>query len=124
TAHAFGGGGVIRIWFLAFALLCAPVAWAQQDEDHEKVCPLLTTDLVRAILPAVTGHGGCRIFCKGCGCKGGPGYRDAQRHCVAYVNIIQKCGPPPHSLCRAECAPVEPGCDHGRVWLKTFLAGM
>jgi hypothetical protein len=107
--------------WLAIALAFAPAAWAQQDEDHTRVCPLLTAELVRTIMPAVTGHGVCQTRCSGCGCKGGPGYRDGQGKCVGYGNIIQKCGPAPHSLCRAECAPIANGCDHGRVWLKTFL---
>jgi hypothetical protein len=111
---------VIR--FLLLALLFASTAHAQDDEDHQRVCPLLTAELVHAILPEVTGHGGCKVRCSGCGCKGGPGYRDQQHQCVSYANIIQKCGPPPHSGCVAECEPVRDGCDHGRVWLKNALA--
>jgi hypothetical protein len=112
---------------LAFVLLCATPAlpqptWAQDDEDHQRLCPLLSSELVRAIVPEITGHGGCAVRCAGCGCKGGPGYRDAQGHCVGYANLIEKCGPPPHQGCRAECAPVSAGCEHGRVWLKGFLA--
>jgi hypothetical protein len=113
---------VIRFLLLGL-LLIAPAANGQEDEDHQRVCPLLTADLVKAILPAVTGHGTCATRCTGCGCKGGPGYRDAKGQCVGYGNIIQQCGPPPHAGCRAECAPVANGCDHGRVWLKGFLAG-
>ena len=108
-------------FFPVVLLLCAAPAYAQDDEDHQRICPLLTADLVRAIMPAVTGHGSCATRCSGCGCKGGPGYRDAQGQCVGYANIIQKCGPPPHSGCHAECAPVAKGCDHGRVWLKSYL---
>jgi len=121
-----------RITLLAFVLLCATAAvtqpalaqpaLAQEDEDHQRLCPLLTAELVRVIMPEVTGHGGCAVRCAGCGCKGGPGYRDAQGQCVGYANLIQKCGPPPHQGCRAECAPVSAGCEHGRVWLKDFLA--
>jgi hypothetical protein len=106
---------------LALLLLTVP-AHAQDDEDHRRVCPLLTQDDLRIIIPAVTGQGGCKVFCTGCGCKGGPGYRDAQHRCVGYGNLIQKCGPPPHAGCTAECAPVRPGCDHGRVWVKNTLA--
>lgn len=120
-------GLVLR--FLALALLIASLphaspAIAQEDEDHQLVCPLLTPDLVHAILPEVTGHGACKVRCTGCGCKGGPGYRDQAHNCVSYANIIQKCGPPPHLACDAECAPVRAGCDHGRVWLKNALAGL
>ena len=56
------------------------------------------------------------------GCKGGPGYRDPDGRCVGYADLIRKCGPPPHRLCRAECAPLHEGCSHGRVWLKDLLA--
>ena len=111
-----------RVLFLALALFYGPPVWAQDDEDHQRVCPLLTAELVRVILPEVTGHGACKVRCSGCGCKGGPGYRDQTHQCVSYANIIQKCGPPPHLGCIAECEPVRAGCDHGRVWLKNTAA--
>jgi hypothetical protein len=114
----------VRWIVLMLALLYAPAAVGQRDEDHELVCPLLTPELVKIILPEVIGHGHCGVRCFGCGCQGGPGYRAADGKCVAYANIIQKCGPPPHVLCHAECKPVRAGCDHGRVWLKTFLSGI
>ena len=114
-------GGWRQVGILLACVLFVSPAFAQQDEDHQRVCPLLTEDLVRAVLPAVTGHGTCPVRCSGCGCKGGPGYRDAAGKCVGYSNLIQKCGPPPHTRCVAECAPVREGCDHGRVWLKNYL---
>lgn len=104
------------------AIIWTATAAAAEDEDHRAVCPLLTEKLVSAILPDVTGHGTCKVRCEGCGCKGGPGYRAADGRCVGYADIIRKCGPPPHQGCRAECAPVAVGCDHGRVWLKDILA--
>ena len=112
----------LRVLLVAFVLLGTSAALAQDDEDHQRVCPLLTEELVRAVIPAIAGHGGCAVRCSGCGCKGGPGYRDSEGKCVGYANLIQKCGPPPHRGCQAECAPVSDGCDHGRVWLKGFLA--
>ena len=50
-------------------------------------------------------------LCKGCGCKGGPGYRIlASSHCAGYVNLIKECGPAPHTQgCRPECVPVVVG---------------
>jgi hypothetical protein len=113
---------MIRLLFLALALLLSSSVRAQEDEDHQRVCPLLTEAMVHVILPEVTGHGACKVRCSGCGCKGGPGYRDQKHNCVSYANIIQRCGPPPHLGCIAECAPVRDGCDHGRVWLKDVLA--
>ena len=111
----------LRILCLSLLMLPmnrVPVAWSQEDEDHTRVCPLLTDDLLQKVIPEVTGKGTCKAFCRGCGCKGGPGYRDQDGRCVGYAEIIRKCGPPPHSLCTAECAPLREGCSHGRVWLK------
>ena len=107
---------------LAVSLVHAPPARAQEDEDHQLVCPLLTPELVRVILPEIIGHGRCQAACQGCGCKGGPGYRGTDGKCIGYANIIQKCGLPPHRACAAECTPVMKECDHGRVWLKAVLA--
>jgi len=52
----------------------------------------------------------CNIVCRGCGCKGGPGYRNKQGRCVGYKNLISECGPPPHAGCTRECAMVVTGC--------------
>jgi hypothetical protein len=117
--------GVIRVLCLALLALSLgriSAAWSQEDEDHARLCPLLTEDLLQKVLPEVTGHGACKVFCRGCGCKGGPGYRDQAGSCVGYADIIRKCGPPPHRLCKAECAPLQEGCSHGRVWLKDLAA--
>jgi len=45
--------------------------------------------------------------CRGCGCKGGPGWRHiATGRCVGFRDIDQKCGRPPSSaLCVFENAP-------------------
>ena len=40
--------------------------------------------------------------CRGCGCKGGPGYRDSRGHCVGWDRLEQACGSPPTDRCRAE----------------------
>ena len=42
--------------------------------------------------------------CHGCGCKGGPGYRAADGHCVGFRELDKVCGNPP-SLCVFENAP-------------------
>ena len=42
--------------------------------------------------------------CHGCGCKGGPGYRAPDRHCVGFRELDQICGNPP-SRCTFENAP-------------------
>jgi hypothetical protein len=113
---------ILCVGLLALVLSRIPVAWSQEDEDHMRVCPVLTDELLQKVLPEVTGKGACKVFCRGCGCKGGPGYRDQAGRCVGYADIIQKCGPPPHRLCKAECAPLREGCSHGRVWLKDLAA--
>lgn len=45
--------------------------------------------------------------CSGCGCKGGPGWREnATGRCVGFRDIDKKCGNPPSSvLCTFENAP-------------------
>ena len=108
----------------AVILLAAglPAAAFAEDEDSQRLCPLLSADLVRKILPEVKGHGACQASCQGCGCKGGPGYRGPDGRCVGYADILSKCGPPPHARCRKECAIVTPGCP-GRVWVKAIAAG-
>lgn len=38
--------------------------------------------------------------CKGCGCRGGPGYRHVESgKCVGFKNIDKLCGNPPNSNC-------------------------
>jgi hypothetical protein len=90
------------------------------NEDKLALCPVISPELQRKI---VSEHsvGVCHTSCKGCGCKGGPGYRGPDKKCVGYNNIIQVCGPPPHTGCVRECAIVREGCA-GRAWLKAFAA--
>ena len=49
--------------------------------------------------------------CRGCGCKGGPGYRSLEtRRCAGYHNLISLCGPAPHTQrCLPECKPFVDG---------------
>lgn len=60
---------------------------------------------------AVTGAlaAGCVIDstpCRGCGCKGGPGYRHlASGQCVSFRDLAKKCGNPPGVACSFENAP-------------------
>jgi hypothetical protein len=59
-----------------------------------------------AVLPASIGHAACseRPPCQGCGCKGGPGYRAPDGHCVGFRELDKVCGNPP-SHCVFENAP-------------------
>lgn len=48
-----------------------------------------------------------RHKCTGCGCKGGPGYRDlGSGKCVGFKELEKRCGSPPDAArCRFENAP-------------------
>ena len=64
--------GVIRVLclaLLALSLCRISVAWSQEDEDHARLCPLLTEDLLQKVLPEVTGHGACRLSARDAGVK-------------------------------------------------------
>jgi hypothetical protein len=50
----------------------------------------------------------CEDFppCRGCGCKGGPGYRSNQTgKCVGYKQLNAECGNPPTTGCSFENEP-------------------
>lgn len=44
----------------------------------------------------------CR--CKGCGCKGGPGWRGPDGFCVSQSKLADICGSPPGTPCKQEAA--------------------
>src|SRR5262249_55421915 len=44
----------------------------------------------------------CR--CKGCGCKGGPGWRGPDRLCVSKASLAKVCGTPAGAPCKQESA--------------------
>jgi hypothetical protein len=44
----------------------------------------------------------CR--CKGCGCKGGPGWRGPDGYCVSQAKLAEICGSPPGGACKQEAA--------------------
>ena len=45
----------------------------------------------------------CR--CKGCGCKGGSGWRGPDGACVSTGKLEEICGAPPNAACKQEAAP-------------------
>ncbi len=45
----------------------------------------------------------CR--CKGCGCKGGSGWRGPDGTCVSTGKLEDICGSPPGAACKQEAAP-------------------
>jgi len=72
-------------------------------------CVILTRERAKEI--AKSGGSKCKVSCKGCGCKGGPGYRNSRGDCVGYANLIKECGDAPHARCLRECTPVVEGCE-------------
>jgi hypothetical protein len=45
----------------------------------------------------------CR--CKGCGCKGGPGWRGPEGTCVPEAKLAEICGTPADAPCKLEASP-------------------
>ncbi|RIK21821.1 MAG: hypothetical protein DCC51_05845 [Anaerolineae bacterium] len=43
--------------------------------------------------------------CRGCGCRGGPGYRGPDGRCVGFRELDRVCGRPPERRCAFENAP-------------------
>lgn len=68
---------------------------------------ILSAFLVLPVLAAPVYAEGCpeRPACKGCGCKGGPGYRGPDGRCVGFKNLDKVCGRPPETRCIFENAP-------------------
>lgn len=62
------------------------------------VCLLLYAQPMEAACPE-------RPACKGCGCKGGPGYRGPDGKCVGFKQLTKVCGDPPDLRCTFENAP-------------------
>lgn len=69
----------------------------------------LTLFFALALLAAMSGASwaACpdRPACKGCGCKGGPGYRAPDGRCVGFKDLVKTCGAFPHAACTFENAP-------------------
>ena len=62
----------------------------------------LLTFLVPQGGPAAYAQEACR--CKGCGCKGGPGWRGPEGTCVSQAKLAEICGSPPGAPCMKEAA--------------------
>jgi hypothetical protein len=52
--------------------------------------------------PTAFAQEACR--CKGCGCKGGPGWRGPEGTCVSQAKLAEICGSPPSTPCSQEAA--------------------
>ncbi len=84
----------------------------------------MSSNLVKIVGNFVKGKGQCEATCKGCGCKGGPGYRKDGK-CVGWADVERKCGKAPHKGCQRECTKVvAAGLDRalGIAWLIKFAA--
>jgi hypothetical protein len=55
------------------------------------------------LAPSALADDACR--CKGCGCKGGSGWRGPDGFCVASNKLTDICGSPPSAPCKLEAAP-------------------
>ena len=95
----------------AIRVLCLTIGVSTQAAAQ--ACLELRRDEIRALTaPDAPGRpGGCTTSCKGCGCRGGPGYRDDRGKCVGYRELISRCGEAPHAGCTRECFPVVQGCS-------------
>lgn len=115
----------VALAVIASMLIEFGIASAQQpDEDTQRMCPIMSLELAKQVAEKAKGKGPCEISCKGCGCKGGPGYR-GPRGCVGWSDFISVCGPPPHDGCKRECEPVKAACaGAGRAWVKELAADL
>jgi hypothetical protein len=58
--------------------------------------------LLLAILLTSCSMAAAQCRCEGCGCKGGPGWRDGSGQCVSHKQLTQVCGNPPSQRCTFE----------------------
>jgi len=60
--------------------------------------------VISAKPPASARESAAACMCQGCGCKGGPGWRDRNNHCVSPDQLKKVCGEPPSTNCTFEGA--------------------
>jgi len=65
---------------------------------------LSTLVVISAGRPALARDQGSACMCHGCGCKGGPGWRDRNNQCVSPQQLKNVCGEPPSTNCTFEGA--------------------
>lgn len=76
---------------------------SQAARSQSAACAVFDKDRAKAMAAIRQKQPECSVRCRGCGCKGGPGYRNNDGRCVSYNSLIKECGPPPHTRCRPEC---------------------
>ena len=67
---------------MAFAFAMAPA-----HADGGRLCPSMSKALVSKVVAWIKGKGQSKAFCTGCGCKGGPGFRDSEGNCVRWAEV-------------------------------------
>jgi hypothetical protein len=99
--------------FARFAIAAALLALAPVPAASAQECLTADPAQAREIARMLAQSGGCPIQCRGCGCKGGPGYREKgpNGQCVSWRELNSICGPAPHSNCIRECRPAVGSCS-------------
>lgn len=96
-------------FLVAVVVALFAVASEARALEPPALCALVPPGLSKVIGDFLKGKGTCGASCTGCGCKGGPGYRD-EKGCVSWAKLESQCGPSPHKRCTKECIPVVPEC--------------
>jgi hypothetical protein len=113
------------------ALGGAAAAWPLAARAQLRISIALLMLAASPVALNQSGEALAQCQCQGCGCKGGPGWRDSTGHCVSHKKLSQACGDPPSPLlCTYEGAkqvcPSEratPGlseAQEGTPWLWTL----
>ena len=102
---------IFKVISLALITLLLPVNCGDEALGQDiPACATINPESVKAFAEARKASSNCPVGCRGCGCKGGPGYRKSDQQCASYAGLVRDCGPPPHAGCSRECAPVVGGC--------------
>lgn len=97
-------------WLVIALCIVMSLGVAQAEDVTAPNCFTGSPQRAAELAKARRASGGCGVVCKGCGCRGGPGYRNAKGRCVSYKRLVKECGPPPYLKCDAECVPAPKNC--------------
>ena len=92
----------MKLLFVGVAFLCIALGAAGGYLMSRNDKQIAQPEPVLSVSKKGSGTDVCR--CQGCGCKGGPGWRDANGHCVGKRNMTERCGSPPSTRCTYEGA--------------------
>src|SRR5262249_46212064 len=76
--YRFVGGHFMRTTLFVGVLMAFAFAMGPARADGGRLCPSMSKALVSKVAAWIKGKGQCKAFCTGCGCKGGPGFRDSE----------------------------------------------